>query len=524
MRFFRKYNQGWYNESYRHSLAAKGIKTRFAVNGQQLMPSLMPSVAENKNLTRLAVDFADASITFQELQKLVPPEKASLVVDKAAKITADRQLIEETKARARRMLETPIGSKKEEKTAAGIPTARKIEEEEKTEEELALEQRLPFFRWLKRLREGDFTTPVPPEIGNESEIIAQRGAAAEGVQVRIERGDFLKQEDWENLEKIYHLSHVEINTLKASQKKFMQEHPSALRKVGRVVGKEALAAEEAAAGFLKKGWGNLKERGIPSMSEISGGTIEDLQKKAEAKKAELKAAEGIFNPLGASWMGEGDDAKLKQEKKRQVYADAISAQRDLDALFENKDALAKTDLSGYVKGERAFRKGDREMLLDAITELDAQHMKLQDRMWHVEAVRGNILHKQTMDQTIAMASDDGGKMMPNFLFGGGGGNAIVKQTKKINQIKESIKKSSNEVAGRMAMLRNKLKRMDATVPPQSPVPEVSVKVFRRTGVGLIPSFDEFEGQLKHQNPVLEGIQKKEIKNPALGKLDAGEEQ
>jgi hypothetical protein len=159
------------------------------------------------------------------------------------------------------------------------------------------------------------------------------------------------------------------------------------------------------------------------------------------------------------------------------------------------------------------------VLLDAITELDAQHMKLQDRMWHVEAVRGNMLHKETMDQTIAMASEDGEKIMPNFLFGSGGGNAIVKQTRKVNQIKEAIKKSSNEVAGRLAMLRNKLKRMDATVPPQAPVPEAPVKVFRQ-GIGLIPSFDDFEGKLKHTNPVLDG----KIKNPALGKLDAGEGQ
>jgi hypothetical protein len=44
-------------------------------------------------------------------------------------------------------------------------------------------------------------------------------------------------------------------------------------------------------------------------------------------------------------------------------------------------------------------------------------------------------------------------------------------------------------------------------------------VFRQ-GIGLIPSFDDFEGKLKHTNPVLDG----KIKNPALGKLDAGEGQ
>lgn len=519
MRFFRRYNKGWYNDSYRHSLAAKGIKTRFASNGQQLIPPSMPPAIESKNLTKLAMDYADVKININELQKLVSPEEVSLVVDKAAKITADRQLIEATKARARRMWETPVGPRREERGAAAIPTARKIEEEEKTEEELAAEQRLPFSRWLTRVRSGDFTGPEPPL--NESEKLAQRAAVIDGVQAKVDRGDLLKASDWQDLEKTYGLSHSEINRLKAYQH---QELPSLLRKTGRVAGAEALKIEEATTGFLKKGWGSLKEKVQPSISEISGGNIDEELKKIEAKKKEIEGAAGVFNPwkiLDES----GGNAKLKEEKRKQIYADAISAQRDLDALFENKEALAKADLSGYNKGEKAFRKGDREMLLDAITELDAQHMKLQDRMWHVEAVRGNILNKQTMDHTIAMASDDGNKIMPNFLFGSGGGNAIVKQTRGVNQIKESIKKSSNEVAGRLAMLRNKLKRMDATVPSQAPVPEASVKVFRKTqGLGIITSFDDFEGQLKHQNPVLEGIQKKEINNPALRKLDESEEQ
>jgi hypothetical protein len=520
MRFFRRYNKGWYNDSYRHSLAAKGIKTRFALNGQQLMPPSMPPVTEQRKMTKLAVDYADGSITAQELanRKDLSSQEVSLILDEANRIGAERQYAEVLKQKARKVWEAPVGPRREERGAAAIPTARKIEEEEKTEEELAAEQRLPFSRWLTRVRSGDFTGPEPPL--NESEKLAQRAAVIDGVQAKIDRGDLLKASDWQDLEKTYGLSHPEINRLKAYQH---QELPSLLRKAGRVTGAEALKIEEATTGFLKKGWGSLKEKVQPSISEISGGNVDEELKKIEAKKKEIEGAAGVFNPwkiLDES----GGSAKLKEEKKKQIYADAISAQRDLDALFENKEALAKADLSGYNKGEKAFRKGDREMLLDAITELDAQHMKLQDRMWHVEAVRGNILNKQTMDHTIAMASDDG-KIMPNFLFGSGGGNAIVKQTKKVNQIKESIKKSSNEVAGRLAMLRNKLKRMDATVPPQAPVPEAPVKVFRKTqGLEIITSFDDFEGQLKHQNPVLEGIQRKEIKNPALRKLDEGGEQ
>jgi hypothetical protein len=517
MRFYRRYNHGWYNDSYRHSLAAKGIKTSFAKQAQILMPSM----TEQRKLSQLAVDFVENKITAKQLsdRKDLSPQEVNLVMDEANKIRAERLYAEVLKKKAQQVWQSPIGPRPREDRGAGVPTSGRILEEEKTEEELAAEQRRPFLNWLQRLRGGDFTNPEPPQ--NEAEKITQRAAMLEGAQAKILRGDFLKKEDWQLLEG-YGLSHTEINELKANQSKFMQKHPSGLRKAGRVVAEEVseygAKAGTATVGFLKKGWGNLRDRVRPSMDEISGGNIDDELKKIEAKKLEIEGAAGVFNPwkiLDES----GGNAKLKEEKRKQVYAEAISAQRDLDTLFENKDALAKVDLSGYNKGEKAFRKGDREMLLDAITELDAQHMKLQDRMWHVEAVRGNMLHKETMDQTIAMASEDGEKIMPNFLFGSGGGNAIVKQTRKVNQIKEAIKKSSNEVAGRLAMLRNKLKRMDATVPPQAPVPEAPVKVFRQ-GIGLIPSFDDFEGKLKHTNPVLDG----KIKNPALGKLDAGEGQ
>jgi len=515
MKFYRKYKPvGWRFESHRHSLAAKGIRTRLAAKQKLVQP--LDIFSDQTKINKLAVDLADGRITAEQLDKKVKsPEEYSLVLDKRNEILSTREYTKTLQEKAKAIARAPVTGKPK---AAAVPGARKVVEEEKLREELAAEQRLPFQIWLRRAKEGDFTNPTPPD--NDAEIIAQRAAVIQGVQAKIDRGDIMTRDDWEDLDKIYNLSHKELNQLKAYHR---QELPTALQKVGRVAAKEALEAEEVASAktgaWLKKGWGNLKERVVPSIDEISGGKIEDELKKIEAKKQEIEASEGVFNPMGISWMGEGGEESLKKERRNKTYAEAISLQRDLDALYQNKDKLAKADLNSYSKGEQAFKRGDREMLLDAITELDAQHMKLQDRMWSVEAVRSNFLRKDVMDQTIAMSNDNGGGS--NFLFSSGGGDAIVKQSKKINEIKEAVKKSSNEVAGRLAMLRNKLKRMDATVPYQSPVPERPVKVFRGSGgLGLTSAaFDDFDGQLNHENPVLDGVKNKDIKNPALVRLE-----
>jgi len=80
----RKYGKGWFNEPYRHGLAAKGIKTSFAKKFKQKeWPwSLPPGPARDKRIQEL--------LEAEEKQKLFPPEPATFTsLGKPAGISGD---------------------------------------------------------------------------------------------------------------------------------------------------------------------------------------------------------------------------------------------------------------------------------------------------------------------------------------------------------------------------------------------------------------------------------------------------
>lgn len=515
MRFMRHYGKGWYYESWRHSLAAKGFATKKGTISAELRDQLARPdvtfdlgetkkvgdvhlttpdgvVAYQRMLSDLAQNLADQKISFNEFEKMkISPEGKSRVRDQVSGLLARRAGI----AQARAELQAKT------KTQAAVPGYKKVQEKRKLEEEEKITLRVPLLNFLERAKNGDFSVPERTENDNEQLLVAE--AVYEGVQKRIDTG---RSVDYKVLEEQFFLTPKQLNELKAYQNIVA---PSLIRRTGRVVlgkGEEALGA---AGSFLKTHAQDVRERIVPSMGEVSGGKLEDIKKKIEEEKKTLAEGKGVFNPLGVGLFGEDVSSKQKKLEFEKNYAEAISSERDINSLWSNRKQLSRVDLSAYDKGENAFKQGDREGLLDAIVDLSAQQAKIQDNWIVTEGARNSLLQKNTVDKMIA--KEESGSSGSNPFFGGSGGAKIGDLTKKVAVVQQDLKKSSNAVASRISLLRNKVRRLDASVVAKDEAPEKEVSVLRGSNFHFAKPFEGINGQLRHKNPIFEG----KIKNPAI---------
>ena len=158
--------------------------------------------------------------------------------------------------------------------------------------------------------------------------------------------------------------------------------------------------------------------------------------------------------------------------------------QEVGSLWGARAGLAAVSLKSYDEGKIAFKKGNRENLIKAINDLDAEEQKIRDRWMLVEQTRAFMLSPRT--RASALRSGGNGFDFPGLGnieiagFGGSaGGDKVAENTERINQLKHDIKDAHNEVFARKTDLRFKLRRMDAAVPPQSDVPG-HIDVFRET--------------------------------------------
>jgi hypothetical protein len=90
-----------------------------------------------------------------------------------------------------------------------------------------------------------------------------------------------------------------------------------------------------------------------------------------------------------------DNLKGLNNVKPKVAADvrtrADDTQAKVDSLFGAKDDMGKADISAFDKGSKAFEKGDREGVIDAITELEKESARLKDNWRMTEQVRAGVI-------------------------------------------------------------------------------------------------------------------------------------
>lgn len=169
-------------------------------------------------------------------------------------------------------------------------------------------------------------------------------------------------------------------------------------------------------------------------------------------------------------------------------------------LFRAKDDLAKVDLSGFDTGTKAFKKGNREDLIDAITSLKSEEGKLRDRWNAVEQV-----HAQSLAENVQSAAFEKSGENPFFNAFSSGASRVEKATDRINEVKESLKKANDKVFARRRMLEFRLQRLDAQVPPEKGAPEKVTRFDREPTVfpGVGEMIDSVENPVtKVENPVI----------------------
>ena len=161
------------------------------------------------------------------------------------------------------------------------------------------------------------------------------------------------------------------------------------------------------------------------------------------------------------------------DDSQQTYAESISNQ--VESLWSAKSELGRVDKSPLKKGEKAFKLGDREKLIEAINDQEFQ-IKQQESRWNLvnqtkRQVESSENHRSLFEKKSGAFSSS--------MFGGSAGRKIADETKKINEVTKVVKQGSDEARARSQVLRGNLQRLDATVPFDDTVPSDDVKLFKK---------------------------------------------
>lgn len=152
--------------------------------------------------------------------------------------------------------------------------------------------------------------------------------------------------------------------------------------------------------------------------------------------------------------------------RSKVKTPAENVSEQVESLYKEKAKLSEVDLSAFDVGNKAFKKGDREGLISAITELQSQEGMLKDRWDLVGQTHAQL--KGTENHDSAFIKKKSG-LMDSFV-GNSGAEKFVEQTEKLSDVRGEIMKASNEAFGRRKMLEFRLQRLDSNVPPETWTP------------------------------------------------------
>jgi hypothetical protein len=130
--------------------------------------------------------------------------------------------------------------------------------------------------------------------------------------------------------------------------------------------------------------------------------------------------------------------------------------------------------------------------------LESQEQLVADRWNLIEQTRAVVLSPQARAQAYVQ---DNGVLGGVFggLIGGGGGDVLAERTKKLADVKRSLKDASNELYARKKLLRYKLQRLDqAASVGDASLPEGKIDILSEKKGHLVD-------ELVEKNPVLHPV-------------------
>ena len=496
MRFsFRSKGSGWFKESYRHSLASKGIRTSF----KPVKPELMVGQQQPKQEEGARIDISE-----------VPKQKQKVV-----------------------SFDVEQEEKKNQKREKSPFTLKQELERTKITEELAAR---PFVQFLNRLKTGTVNSSELQDMISKSGTDSYRlqlikNAAFDGGKAMADRG---LAPDWAALEstglskfQMQEIAQALIGKVGSAQAMSMGANryvsgAVAARAgtavggaVGGLVSESATAIEAGAEAEL----GSRLKEGAARFEAASG----DLNLLSEPSSAfgpvnkgqpkirfdmygdEVVDQPGMLNPLE---IGDLDKYLKQREKANEVRMSRLKASEKVnyfvDDLYNGKDNLAKVDFSPFKEGQDAYRKGDREGVMKAISALEMENYALKHRLSLVDNVRQQILSSKNVTEMMLKGKDNQGFFFNPTLGNNTGSAAYAEQTDKMAKTGLEIQKSSNAVAQRVAELKRKLAKLNSMARLDESPPEREVKVFSDQSSGWKDVLEDGKGIFRHENVVLKG--------------------
>lgn len=438
---------GWKYDSYRHSLASRGLKSRYLATKQINMP---PEVVRQSKTTEPKQ--SDESTANQEI-----------IAKRAYELTKQQQVQQDAKEKKRK----EFSPKTELQYIAAAEAAERIATSKEIES-----------RTVNRVKDliarGDLTGNVTLRDGTVlplSEAIGklngfERDSAVAELHnqalVLARNGQELPKE----LQPFVAKYQNQINTEKAA---FKRANESELSKDLKNAAIGTVGAVGAAGEFTGRAAVNVAGYGAQ-------GVAEDISLMQEAKSGPIGQTSGVVNPLLE------DPAKTKgmfntfgflpegKSKPGKTPNQAVSD--EVDELYNAREQMSEVNLKAYDEGLQAFKKGDRENMIKSITALDAEEKRLLDNYNLVEQTRSIVLSPRY--RAAAYLEDDG-----IWSMFAGGGKMLAERTKKVNDVKMMIAQRKHEIDTRKGLLKYKLQKMDAIIPPDYSEPNRNIDVINQ---------------------------------------------
>ena len=525
---------GWYKESYRHGLAARGISTN-----KYYAAKLQLSPAVKRTLNRMnSSDGVGASQKMADMASKPPStwggEPTQEDLDAASSFNTKRGRILDTfrtqdinpemgrtrlknrteftkelttSIRGQRPYEQVLAKVKDGRITEGIEafntnTARSIDGKI---EQLTLDERrslaVALAQQVKNMAEGPGS--VTPGAMDAVNAAIKEGLLTKSVTNQLK--------DIERTRKIEERGPLET----FARERAVDAGVAALDAPGEVMSgaMNVLDTEVAMAKGIYKSSG----QGIVGATKLNTGTvgrIDDGQKNQEdiadspfrtTNVAVGSEENGFLSPLqepipklrsNYDFVDEvnQDNGNFLFGNKQKTLAER-TAER-VDELYNMRKELATTDNSWFKKGNRAFEKGDREKLIKAITKLQGEEEKLRDKRAIADQTQRGILSPEWSQSVF------GNDNTTNVAFGGGrGASEVNDKFTKINDVRTVLKDSHDKTYARRRMLQFRLSRLDANVLPEQGAPDFD-KIKRFGGDDTKGKFDGLlDGDI--DNPVAE---------------------
>jgi hypothetical protein len=456
---------GWFGESHRHYLAAKGVKT--ANNGYSY--------------------FATKT---QEQARLSERRRTEALKEQKALKTATEAAIR-NRRKGQRLIEATEQGRVGEVLAAA-----------------PLEKQGVVKRTLRRVTGGRFGTAQ--KIASTAELnklpVEEREAVL--ANINLEAVDFANAGQWERIEQLRpYLSQDTIRYVDALKQRRQIAQRSAVTRTAVGFGRAAIEGAEAAtfdiaetaAARANRSEAEVREEraieqarlnraieateglevkslsqvnpffkgGIPEYGEGLGGlpvTNEFLDNYANRDAGKIGDVIGHNAFLGGNLPGTSD-GKLNDMRSRGVRFNELKdaryderVKREVDALYNAKDDLGKVDKKSFEDAKEAYKKGDRIKLIRALNDAEFQ-VQQQNSRWKLADQTRDLVESQ---QNREGALDDGGVM--SFFSG----DKLANQTKKIHAVRKEIKNGHDEASQRAFIIRKMLEKTSHA--PREPLP------------------------------------------------------